>query len=528
MPEVLRKLGRYEIVREVGRGGMAVVYLARQTDLDRVVALKELAAFHAADPAFAERFVRESRIAGSLSHPNIVTVHDFLEFEGTPYIAMEYLERGSLRPLVGRLTLAQVAGVLEGMLAGLAHAETRGIVHRDLKPENVMVTAEGAVKIADFGIAKALNQAAQSHVLSVSGAAMGTPAYMAPEQAMAREVGPWTDLYSTGVIAYELLLGRLPFDQGDTPVAVLMQVVNEPIPPPLEVNPGLDPALAAWLERMLAKDPADRPPDAAAAWEELEEIVIALLGPRWRREARLVGRPRSNGGPRLATTKPREAGRPTQAAAAAPRTVEARPRRRRGLLVLAALLLVGGAGFAIAILPGRLDESTAREATGGTATTRTAPTTAPGTTPTQARTTTAAPQQRPGAIVDGVGLSRSGREVTARIAFDGVAPAAAGLQVPDSEIADGAARFVLWQQGVGYRVGRRAAEGVTLAVSGKPSRLVFDLAAAPGAFVAMSRPRVVGKAIEVTLTEPAPTVTATPRDTTPAPPQEPQPTVSIG
>ena len=119
MPEVLRKLGRYEIVREIGRGGMAVVYLARQTDLDRVVALKELAAFHAADPAFAERFVRESRIAGSLSHPNIVTVHDFFEHEGTPYIAMEYVERGSLRPLVERLTFAQIAGVLECMLAGL-------------------------------------------------------------------------------------------------------------------------------------------------------------------------------------------------------------------------------------------------------------------------------------------------------------------------------------------------------------------------------------------------------------------------
>jgi protein kinase-like protein len=524
MPEMLRKLGRYEIVREVGRGGMAVVYVARQTDLDRVVALKELAAFHAADPAFAERFVRESRIAGSLSHPNIVTVHDFLEFEGTPYIAMEYLERGSLRPLVGRLTLAQVAGVLEGMLAGLSHAETRGIVHRDLKPENVMVTAEGAVKIADFGIAKALNQAAQSRVLSVSGAAMGTPAYMAPEQALAQQVGPWTDLYSTGVIAYELLLGRLPFDQGDTPVAVLMQVVNEPIPPPRDVDPTLDPALAAWLERMLAKEPAGRPPGAAAAWEELEEIVIALLGPRWRREARLVGPPRSNGAPRLATTKPREAERPTRAAAAPP-TVAAGSRRRRGLLAIAALLLVGVAGFAIAILPGRLDDSTASEAT-GTTTARTAPTTAPRTT--QARTTTPLPQQRAAAVVDGVELSRSGREVTARIAFDGSAPKAAGLRVADDEIADGAARFVLWQQGVGYRVGRRAAEGLTVGVSGKPSRLVFDLAAAPGAFVAMSQPRVAGKAIEVTLTEPTPTVTTTPRATTPAPPPEPQPTVSIG
>src|ERR671927_1030254 len=105
MPEVMKTVGRYEILRELGRGGMALVYLARQTDLDRHVALKELGAFHAADPAFAERFLRESRVAGSLSHPNIVTVHDYFEHDGIPFISMEYLERGSLRPLVGRLTL---------------------------------------------------------------------------------------------------------------------------------------------------------------------------------------------------------------------------------------------------------------------------------------------------------------------------------------------------------------------------------------------------------------------------------------
>ena len=153
--EVLKTVGRYEILREVGRGGMAVVYLARQTDLDRFVALKELAAFHAADHSTVQRFLRESRVAGSLSHPNIVTVHGYFEHDGTPYIAMEYVERGSLRPYVGQLSLAQIGGVLEGLLAGLAHAEQQGIVHRDLKPENLMVTSDGRVKIADFGIAKA-------------------------------------------------------------------------------------------------------------------------------------------------------------------------------------------------------------------------------------------------------------------------------------------------------------------------------------------------------------------------------------
>src|ERR671931_916124 len=155
MPDVLKTVGRYEILRDIGRGGMAIVYLARQTDLDRFVALKELAAFHASDPSFAQRFIRESRVAGSLAHPNIVTVHDYFERDGTPYIAMEYVERGSLRPYIGRLSPAQIGGVLAGVLAGLAHAERRGVVHRDLKPENLMVTDEGQVKITDFGIAKA-------------------------------------------------------------------------------------------------------------------------------------------------------------------------------------------------------------------------------------------------------------------------------------------------------------------------------------------------------------------------------------
>jgi tRNA A-37 threonylcarbamoyl transferase component Bud32 len=268
---------------------MATVYLARQTDLDRYVALKELGAPFIADSAFAERFVRESRMAGSLSHTNIVTVHDYFEHDGTPYIAMEYLERGSLRPWVGTLELAQIVGVLEGLLAGLSHAEARGVVHRDLKPENVMVTLEGAVKIADFGIAKAYNKAATSaQFLTATGTAVGTPTYMAPEQAMAKDVGPWTDLYSTGVIAYELFLGRVPFHDVDTPVAILLHHVNERPPPPLEVDPTLDPQIAAWIERLMEKDPAARPQCAAEAWDELEDVTLRLLGPRWRRQARVL------------------------------------------------------------------------------------------------------------------------------------------------------------------------------------------------------------------------------------------------
>ena len=129
---MLRRVGRFEILSEIGRGGMAVVYLARQVDLDREVALKELPAFHASDPAFSARFASESQIAGGLNHPNIVTVHDYFEHEGIPYIAMEYLPSGSLRPVVAGLSQAQAFGVLEGVLAALSYAGGRGVVHRDL------------------------------------------------------------------------------------------------------------------------------------------------------------------------------------------------------------------------------------------------------------------------------------------------------------------------------------------------------------------------------------------------------------
>jgi serine/threonine protein kinase len=287
MPDVLKTVGRYEILREVGRGGMARVYLARQTDLDRFVALKELAAFHASDPAFAQRFLRESRVAGSLSHPNIVTVHDYFQHDGTPYIAMEYVERGSLRGYVGRMTLAQTAGVLEGLLAGLAHAEQQGIVHRDLKPENLMVTADGRVKIADFGIAKATTKMQTGAFLTATGTTVGTPTYMAPEQAMAQEIGPWTDLYSVGCMAFELFTGKVPFHDSDAPMAILLRHVNEPIPAVKSIDPSVDQDISDWIERLLVKDPKLRTQSAGDAWDDFEEIVIGVLGPRWRREARL-------------------------------------------------------------------------------------------------------------------------------------------------------------------------------------------------------------------------------------------------
>ena len=288
---VARTVGRYEIRGELGRGGMATVYLARQADLDRLVALKELSAFRQSDPSFTHRFLRESRLAGSLSHPNIVTVYDYFEADEVPYIAMEYVARGSLRPHVGHMPLTQVAGVLEGILSALHHAEQRHIVHRDLKPENVMVTSEGTVKLTDFGIAKATGQAYSASFVTAAGTTVGTPNYMAPEQAMGKDIGPWTDLYSVGVMTFEMLVGQVPFHDTEEPMAVLMRQVSDPIPPARSLNPEVDQATSDWIERLLVKDPADRIQSAAEAWDQLEEIVLALAGPRWRRAARLPALP---------------------------------------------------------------------------------------------------------------------------------------------------------------------------------------------------------------------------------------------
>jgi hypothetical protein len=261
MPDVApRTVGRYEILRELGRGGASTVHLARQTDLDRLVALKEFHAIEAWAPSCP------------LSHPNIVTLLDSFERDGTAYLAMEYVARGSLRSYLGRMTLAQIGGVLEGLLAALRHAEAHGVVHRDLKPAHVLVTAGGRVKIADFG----------------TGVTMGTPGYMAPEYAMGWEIGPWSDLYAVGCMTFEMLTGRPPFGGSETPMATLLRHVNEPIPSVRSLMPDVDAQLSDWIERLLVKKPAWRTQHAGDAWAELEEFLVWRLGPLWRRDAPLI------------------------------------------------------------------------------------------------------------------------------------------------------------------------------------------------------------------------------------------------
>ena len=280
----MREVGQYKLERELGRGGMAVVHLARQPGLERAVALKELAGLWATDPTATARFLREARLAGSLNHPNIVTVHEYFEHGGIPFIAMEYLPRGPLRPLVGSLDERQIAGVLSAMLAGLAHAAEHGIVHRDLKPENVMRTQDGTVKIADFGIATAYDELASAN-LTPLGEFVGAPGYVSPEQVLGEPATTASDLYSVGVIAFELFTGSVPFAEAGSGGKILISKVNRRAPSLSSVRGDLDKPLLDWVDRLLERDPARRPAAPAAAREQLEDAAEAAFGPRWHRDA---------------------------------------------------------------------------------------------------------------------------------------------------------------------------------------------------------------------------------------------------
>ena len=316
-----RRVGRYEVLRRLGRGPVATVYLARHDALDRELALKELRRFDPSTSDMARRFLRKARPAGALNHPSIVAAYEHFEHRGLPYIAMEHLPRGSLRPHVGRLMLAQFAGVMEDVLAGLACAAEHGLVHGALKPENIMVAGNGRVKIADFGIAQACRAVGAGTFLTATGITAGTAAYVAPEQVMDEDVGPWTDLYAVGMVAWEQMVGRLPFPDGSR-TAVLMRQVNQQIPSAIRLNPATDPGVSAWIDRLLVKDPRWRPSSPSAAWDELEEIVVGRLGPYWRRDVRLID-------PRVTpVAHARGAGRP-------PATLPARRSHRKAALMAA-------------------------------------------------------------------------------------------------------------------------------------------------------------------------------------------------
>ncbi len=254
---------------------MAEVYLAHDDVLDRDVALKVMSGRYADDEEFVERFKREAQSAAALSHPNIVSIYDRGEdASDTYYIAMEYLPGGTLKDRIlerGALPPKTAAAVACQIAEALQAAHAKGVVHRDIKPHNVLVTGSGDVKVGDFGIARA----ASSSTMTKTGSILGTAHYISPEQAMGEPVGPRSDLYSLGIVLYEMLTGTLPYD-AETPIGIAMKHVNGYLSPPKALNPSVPGGLNAITCRLLAKNPDDRYADAGELIEDLERVLEGL------------------------------------------------------------------------------------------------------------------------------------------------------------------------------------------------------------------------------------------------------------
>ena len=248
---------RYRIVDKIGVGGMADVYLGEDTLLGRQVAIKVLHANFANDDEFVTRFKREAQAAGKLNHPNIVNMYDVGFDQNLHYIVMEYVDGETLKKYItrhGRLSIDEAVKFTIAIAEGLEHAHTMGIVHCDIKPHNVIITNTGRVKVTDFGIARAINA---TNTVMYTNSILGSAHYLSPEQASGKPVDGNTDIYSLGVVLYEMLTGRVPFE-GETPIAVALKHVREKVEPPTRYNPSIPPLLEAVVMKALSKNPADR------------------------------------------------------------------------------------------------------------------------------------------------------------------------------------------------------------------------------------------------------------------------------
>src|SRR2546429_3515173 len=265
--------GRYRILRKLGTGGMANVYLAEDEVLGRRVAIKILNDRHAGDDQFVERFRREAKNAASLSHPNIVWIYDRGEAEGTYYIAMEYLDGRSLKELIvarGPAPIQLAVDYARQILAAIRFAHRHGIVHRDIKPHNVLVDGEGRLKVTDFGIARA-----GASQMTEAGSIIGTAQYLSPEQAKGAPVDQTSDLYSVGVVLYELLTGVVPFS-GDTPVEIAMKHLSAVPEPPSAKRAEIPRDLDLIILRALGKDPSERYQSAEQMDADLERVLKGM------------------------------------------------------------------------------------------------------------------------------------------------------------------------------------------------------------------------------------------------------------
>ncbi len=343
-PGVRLLSGRYRLGEVLGYGGMAEVYRARDVRLDRDVAIKVLRSDLARDPSFQARFRREAQSAAALNHPMVVAVYDTGSDDKhdppLPYIVMEYVEGRTLREVLlheGRLTQRRAIEIVIDVCAALDYSHRASIVHRDIKPGNVMITRDGSVKVMDFGIARAIAQSTAT--VTQTAAVMGTAQYLSPEQARGEKVDARSDLYSTGVVLYELLTGQPPF-QGDSPLAVAYQHVREDALPPSDLETDLPGDVDAVVMKALAKNPANRYQSAGEMTDDLGRL--------------LTGR-RVLATPLLREPAPRPAPPPRRARPERPRR---RPSRGRIVLGLVLLLLAAGAvtgGLLLARSPSAAD-----------------------------------------------------------------------------------------------------------------------------------------------------------------------------
>jgi serine/threonine protein kinase len=279
-----RYIGKYRVKGELGRGGMGTVYLAEQPGLGREVAIKEL--IRTADPTSLKRFLQEAQVMARTSHPNLVQVHD-LELEGDiNYLVLEFVRGRSLREWINQATLPppQVFAVMHGVLQALDYAHRHSIVHRDVKPENVLISDEGVVKVADFGIARLTDDTGVGGTTTKTGTTVGTPQYMSPEQVASSRVDGRSDLYSAGIMLYELVAGQPPFSASDAdgPFTLMAKHVQAPPRPPSVFRPGLNPELEEVILKSLAKLPEERYQTGQEFDQAMSEVADRMC-PGWQR-----------------------------------------------------------------------------------------------------------------------------------------------------------------------------------------------------------------------------------------------------
>ncbi len=281
-----RYIGKYRVKGELGRGGMGAVYLAEQPGLGREVAIKELIQSAATDPTALKRFLQEAQVMARTSHPNLVQVHDVELSAESNYIVLEFVRGQSLRDWLNRgpIPPPQVFAVMHGVLQALDYAHKHAIVHRDMKPENVLLSDDGMVKVADFGIARLTDDTGVGGTATKTGTTVGTPQYMSPEQVASSKVDGRSDLYSAGIMFYELVAGQPPFtaSESDGPFTLMAKHVQAPPKPPSLHRPGLDPQ----LEEAILKSISKRPEDRFQTGQEFDDVLSRLadrLFPGWQR-----------------------------------------------------------------------------------------------------------------------------------------------------------------------------------------------------------------------------------------------------